>query len=238
MKIEIIPCLKDNYSYLIIDEKKNTSCVIDPGESDPIIEYLENDNDKPDKTNPDFLQSIIKIHSVSSSLFGFDFNTQIGGLEQVNDFENSWSDFYSNKRLNPIFELANKKINMGNLINEKINYILNNIKKFIPDNPVATLLHGDLWEGNIIFKKNKFVGFIDPGSFFGHNEMEIAYLRWFNPCFIDSNFLSKYDNHIKLEKNYLEYEPIYQLYYSLCNVALWDISYIEDVKRLLVKLKI
>ena len=41
MKIEIIPCLKDNYSYLIIDEKKNTSCVIDPGESDPIIEYLE-----------------------------------------------------------------------------------------------------------------------------------------------------------------------------------------------------
>ena len=41
MKIEIISCLKDNYSYLIIDEKKNTSCVIDPGESDPIIEYLE-----------------------------------------------------------------------------------------------------------------------------------------------------------------------------------------------------
>ena len=41
MKIEIIPCLKDNYSYLIIDEKKNTSCVVDPGESDPIIEYLE-----------------------------------------------------------------------------------------------------------------------------------------------------------------------------------------------------
>ena len=43
----------------------------------------------------------------------------------------------------------------------------------------------DLWEGNILFKKNKFNGFIDPGSFFGHNEMEIAYLRWFNPSFID-----------------------------------------------------
>ena len=42
MKIKIIPCLKDNYSYLIIDEKKNTACVIDPSESDPIIRYLEN----------------------------------------------------------------------------------------------------------------------------------------------------------------------------------------------------
>ena len=42
MKIKIIPCLKDNYSYLIIDEKKNTACVIDPSESEPIIRYLEN----------------------------------------------------------------------------------------------------------------------------------------------------------------------------------------------------
>ena len=42
MKIEIIPCLKDNYSYLIIDEKKNIACVVDPSESDPIIKYLNN----------------------------------------------------------------------------------------------------------------------------------------------------------------------------------------------------
>ena len=46
MKIQIIPCLKDNYSYLIIDEKKNIACVIDPGEDEPIIEYLENNNIK------------------------------------------------------------------------------------------------------------------------------------------------------------------------------------------------
>jgi len=41
MKIQIIPCLQDNYAYLIIDEKKNTACVIDPSEADPIIKYLE-----------------------------------------------------------------------------------------------------------------------------------------------------------------------------------------------------
>jgi len=46
MKIKIIPCLKDNYSYLIIDEEKNTACVIDPSEADPIIEYLDNNKIK------------------------------------------------------------------------------------------------------------------------------------------------------------------------------------------------
>ena len=46
MKIQIIPCLEDNYSYLIIDEVNNTACVIDPSEANPIIEYLDNNKIK------------------------------------------------------------------------------------------------------------------------------------------------------------------------------------------------
>ena len=42
MKIQMIPCLQDNYSYLIIDEESNIACVVDPSEADPIIKYLEN----------------------------------------------------------------------------------------------------------------------------------------------------------------------------------------------------
>ena len=41
MKIEIIPCLQDNYSYLMIDETNNTACVIDPSEAEPIINFIE-----------------------------------------------------------------------------------------------------------------------------------------------------------------------------------------------------
>ncbi len=41
IKIEIIPCLQDNYSYLIIDESENNACVVDPSEAKPIIDYIE-----------------------------------------------------------------------------------------------------------------------------------------------------------------------------------------------------
>ena len=41
MKVEIIPCLKDNYSYILIDEKNKKTCVIDPSESKPIVNFLE-----------------------------------------------------------------------------------------------------------------------------------------------------------------------------------------------------
>jgi hydroxyacylglutathione hydrolase len=46
MRIEILKCLQDNYSYLIIDETNKNACVIDPGESIPIINFVENNNIK------------------------------------------------------------------------------------------------------------------------------------------------------------------------------------------------
>ena len=44
MKIETIKCLKDNYSYLIIDETNRNACVIDPSEATPIINFIEKNN--------------------------------------------------------------------------------------------------------------------------------------------------------------------------------------------------
>ena len=46
MKVEIIKCLDDNYSYLIIDEKTNNACVVDPSEHEPIINFVEHHNIK------------------------------------------------------------------------------------------------------------------------------------------------------------------------------------------------
>ena len=203
-----------------------------------IMSFINNDDDQPNQTNGDLLNSIISLHSKKSEDYGFTFDTQIGGLRQINSSSKNWLEFYRDKRLNYIFDLVNKNQPMDETINTKIDLLIKKIDNFIPNKPIASLLHGDLWEGNILFKNNKFVGFIDPGSFYGHNELEVSYLRWFNPKFIDENFLDKYNDHIKIDKYYLEYEPIYQLYYSLLNVYLWDRSYIEDVRKLLEKIKI
>ena len=41
MKIEIIKCLEDNFSYLLIDEINRNAVVIDPSEAKPVINKLE-----------------------------------------------------------------------------------------------------------------------------------------------------------------------------------------------------
>ena len=40
MEIKIIPCLSDNYSYLIFDKNRKIACVIDPSEAKPIIKAV------------------------------------------------------------------------------------------------------------------------------------------------------------------------------------------------------
>ena len=44
MKVEIIKCLQDNYSYLLINEKNQNACVVDPSEAQPIINFVERKN--------------------------------------------------------------------------------------------------------------------------------------------------------------------------------------------------
>jgi len=44
MEITPIPCLTDNYAYIINDKKSKTIGVVDPSESEPIISFLEKKN--------------------------------------------------------------------------------------------------------------------------------------------------------------------------------------------------
>ena len=66
MNVKIIKCLTDNYSYLIIDKKTNSACVIDPSESTPIIDFIEK--------NKIYLKFILNTHH---------HNDHVGGNNEI-----------------------------------------------------------------------------------------------------------------------------------------------------------
>ena len=82
MNVEIIKCLKDNYSYLVIDEKNQSACVIAPSEAKPIINFIEK--------NKIHLKFILNTHHHYDHVGGNKelkkkYNTKIIGFEEDKD---------------------------------------------------------------------------------------------------------------------------------------------------------
>ena len=78
MLVETIRCLEDNFSYILIDQNKN-ACVIDPSESEPIINFVEKNN--------------IKIKYILNTHHHFD---HIGGNKEIKKKYNAKIAAYKN----------------------------------------------------------------------------------------------------------------------------------------------
>ena len=116
MKIEIIPCLQDNYSYLIIDEKNNTACVVDPSEADPVIEYIENKK--------------IKLKFILNTHHHYD---HVGGNEKLKEkYGASVIGYREDKERIPKIDI---------LVNDQENWICENFEAKIIHVPGHTLGH-------------------------------------------------------------------------------------------------
>jgi hydroxyacylglutathione hydrolase len=47
MRVEIVPCLSDNYAYLVIDDRANVAAIVDASEEGPVLAALERSGAKP-----------------------------------------------------------------------------------------------------------------------------------------------------------------------------------------------
>ena len=197
------------------------------------MQYIPNNKIKNKNSEKDLAIKISNIHQNTNDKFGFKFDTPIGGFRQPCQFQKSWVDFFEKKRLFAIFNKINITNPMPKKINIGIEKLLKKLKDLIPNNPQPSLIHGDLWNGNMLFNNGKLVGLIDPGIYYAPKEMEIAYLKWFNA--ISNNFYNYYSETINFDKDFFNYSEVYELYYSLLNVHLWDRSYIYDVEKIVNK---
>tara|TARA_B100000900_G_scaffold409750_1_gene426243 strand:+ start:920 stop:1684 length:765 start_codon:yes stop_codon:yes gene_type:complete len=107
LEISIISALSDNYVYLLRNEQKNLTSVIDPGEAEPVIKFLKNKNWH--------LDEIINTHH---------HNDHIGGNDKLLNVYKSKliAPSYDKKRISnvDIFVSDNETLNIAGVFSKVI----------------------------------------------------------------------------------------------------------------------
>jgi fructosamine-3-kinase len=179
-----------------------------------------------------FGEQLAELHQHTNIQFGLHFNNFIGALPQSNEFFDTWIDFFIDRRLRVQSGLAyyNGLINKDLLL--KFEYLYKKLPALLPTEK-PSLLHGDLWSGNVMVGERGEPCLIDPAVYYGNREIEIAFTRLFGG--FEDEFYEAYQSTFPLQTGFEERIEIYNLYPLLVHVNLFGTAYLSSVERVLNK---
>lgn len=182
----------------------------------------------------EFGLALAKMHAAdtASEQFGFSVNNTIGETLQINVARTSdWEQFWVESRLLPQLKLSRDN-ELQRLGDEVIEKRVSEMFKGLLIKP--SLLHGDLWSGNIATVDGQPTIF-DPAVYYGHHEAEFG-MSWcagFSPAFHEA-----YWSIIPKDKSgaYEERKIMYQLYHILNHYNMFGGGYREQAIGMLKQL--
>lgn len=171
---------------------------------------------------------LAKLHQVIGTQFGFESSNFIGLNEQINTPSENWGEFFVHQRLKFQIELI-----QDNALKEKTSARLeSHFQKLIQflnqHQPKASLLHGDLWSGNVMFSEAG-PWLIDPAVYYGDRETDLAMTKLFGG--FAPEFYSTYESEAPLPEGAAARESIYNLYHYLNHFNLFGSSYWNEVEK-------
>ena len=178
-------------------------------------------------------EGLAELHMSTRSLFGLDTNNYISILDQSNQPTQDWVSFFIHQRLEPMLQRAFYENLIPQKYMEEFREIYPRLDGFFP-NEKSSLLHGDLWSGNIMVNSSGLPSLIDPAVYFGHREMDLAFSKLFGG--FDPRFYAAYDQVFPLEPGFDQRVAVYNLYPLLVHLNLFGTSYLSGISQTVKKL--
>lgn len=177
---------------------------------------------------------LASLHGVAAPEFGLERDTLIGGLHQPNTREGSWLEFFARHRLSAMAAQAHAHGRLSTALRTRVDALAADLPQLVGEPPVPALLHGDVWSGNVLARGDRITGFLDPAIYFGHPEVELAFITMFST--FGAAFFAAYEAQRPLDPGFMkERRHIYNLYPYLVHVRLFGGSYVASVERVLAR---
>lgn len=209
--------------------------VVEVGETDD-YQFLLMEAIEFGKRKPDFWEKLgvvlAQLHQTTQQGFGLDHDNFIGSLPQSNNPRKRWLDFFSECRIRPQVRMA---FDAG-LIEKKLVTETDALLVKAPDilsDCQPSLLHGDLWSGNLLVDSAGSPCLVDPAVYFGNREVDLAMTQLFGG--FDDRFLAAYNAAWPLAPGFSERFDIYNLYPILVHINLFGGAYVSQFRSMLRK---
>lgn len=178
-------------------------------------------------------------HPPPSQEFGFIHDNYLGATPQRNAWSSNWLEFWRTNRWRYQLELATHQ---GSVVQDLLTlgrYIDERLESLISEPEQPSLIHGDLWSGNILFDRTGQAVLIDPAVYYADREAEWGMLLWLGG--LPHSFIADYNRVWPLREGFELRNGMYQLFHlfnhaNLFGGAYWE-STLQALRRLVRQLR-
>ena len=209
-------------------------CVGTAGDSAYIVmEWLEFGGGGNTQAWEEMGRQLARMHQAKSpqpsgtEAFGWDTNNTIGSTPQINTWTSDWAEFFTEHRLGYQFKLARRR--GGHFPGQ--DRLLALVPQLLNHQPQPSLVHGDLWSGNAAITKSGEPVILDPATYVGDREVDIAMTELFGG--FPAAFYRGYNEVWPLDDGYRQRKTLYNLYHILNHFNLFGGGYASQATRMI-----
>jgi fructosamine-3-kinase len=168
-------------------------------------------------------EQLAAMHRVTAERFGWEIDNTIGATHQPNAWNDDWLDFWREQRLGFQLQLAADNGYGGELqiLGERL---LSEMPKLFTGRQVLpSMLHGDLWGGNVAGLRDGTPVIFDPAFYYGDREADIAMTYVFGG--FSPDFYASYQNAWPLDDGFALRKTFYNIYHIINHLNLFGGGY-------------
>ena len=166
--------------------------------------------------------ALANLHRNTHAQFGWHRQNTIGSTPQINEFSDSWESFWVNHRFGYQLSVAKQNGYSGPVI-DNVEKLMADCSHFLNHSPEPSLLHGDLWSGNLAFDRQGKPFIYDPAVYYGDREADLAMTELFGG--FSNDFYAAYNEAWPVDSGYTVRKTFYNLYHILNHMNLFGGSY-------------
>jgi fructosamine-3-kinase len=197
-----------------------------------VIEYVPHAGGITPSVERHAAELLAALHGVTAPTYGLERDTLIGPLPQPNPESPRWLPFFREQRL---LYMARVALDVGRLsagLMRRVERLAGRLERWIEAPARPSLIHGDVWTGNVLAGDGRVAGFVDPAIYYADPEIELAFATLFGT--FGDPFFARYGELRPLRSGFFEARrDLYNLYPLLVHVRLFGGAYVASVERTL-----